>query len=101
MALQEFKARIGQSALELPPALLINGDLDATLLRFLRARKFNVDHAFAMLLSECVFGGIGTLVRLAGLQASKQPSQQHSSLASKPSSSLQCCRQEQESRRAG
>ena len=52
MALEEFKVRIAHAGLQLPPALLVNGDVDATLLRFLRARKYHVEHAFAMLESE-------------------------------------------------
>lgn len=52
MALDHFKSRIAQAGLHLPPALLVNGDLDATLLRFLRARKYHVEHAFAMLESK-------------------------------------------------
>jgi len=52
VALDDFKLRIAEAGLQLPPALLCNGDVDATLLRFLRARKYNVDHAMAMLESE-------------------------------------------------
>lgn len=52
MALDELKIRIAQAGLQLPPALLVNGDLDATLLRFLRARKYNVELALAMLESK-------------------------------------------------
>lgn len=61
MALDEFRERIAQAGLQLPPALLVNGDVDATLLRFLRARKYNVENAFAMLQSECTLGA-GALV---------------------------------------
>jgi hypothetical protein len=56
VALDELKIRIAQAGLQLPPALLVNGDLDATLLRFLRARKYNVDLALAMLESEWLDG---------------------------------------------
>lgn len=52
IALEQLKVRIARAGLQLPPALLVNGDIDATLLRFLRARKYHVDAAFAMLESE-------------------------------------------------
>jgi hypothetical protein len=53
-ALTAFKQRIHDAGLQPPAALFINKDVDATLIRFLRARKFNVDHALAMLESELV-----------------------------------------------
>lgn len=53
VSLDNFKVRIAQAGLQLPPALLVNGDVDATLLRFLRARKYHVEHALAMLESKC------------------------------------------------
>lgn len=51
-ALTAFKARIVESGLQIPQELIINGDVDATLYRFLRARKYDVHLAFAMLESE-------------------------------------------------
>jgi hypothetical protein len=53
IALGHFKAAIAKAGLHIPPALLVNGDLDATLLRFLRARKWSIEAALAMLESEC------------------------------------------------
>lgn len=47
--LDEFRLRIAQAGLQLPPVLFCNGDVDATLMRFLRARKWNVEAAFTML----------------------------------------------------
>lgn len=38
--------------LPLPPTMVVNGDEDATLRRFLRARRWRVDAAYAMLESE-------------------------------------------------
>lgn len=52
MYLDEFRLRVAQAGLQLPPALICNGDVDATLLRFLRARKWHVEAAFTMLESE-------------------------------------------------
>lgn len=51
-ALDALKARIVAGGLALPPALIVAGDLDSTLMRFLRARKYNVDLAYAMLESK-------------------------------------------------
>jgi hypothetical protein len=51
-ALLSLKARIAEAGLQIPPELVVNGDLNATLYRFLRARKYNVQLAFAMLESE-------------------------------------------------
>lgn len=50
--LAEFKAMISAAGLALSPELAVAGDLDATLRRFLRARKGRLDAAFAMLQSE-------------------------------------------------
>lgn len=52
--LAEFKAMISAAGLALSPELAVAGDLDATLRRFLRARKGRLDAAFAMLQSECL-----------------------------------------------
>lgn len=51
-ALLAFKARLAEAGLQIPRELVVNGDLDATLYRFLRARKYNVQLAYAMLESE-------------------------------------------------
>jgi hypothetical protein len=51
-ALLSLKARIAEAGTQIPPELVVSGDLDATLYRFLRARKYNVQLAFAMLESE-------------------------------------------------
>ncbi|WIA15339.1 hypothetical protein OEZ85_002004 [Tetradesmus obliquus] len=48
-ALLAFKARLAEAGLQIPRELVVNGDLDATLYRFLRARKYNVQLAYAML----------------------------------------------------
>ncbi|KAF8056433.1 SFH3 [Scenedesmus sp. PABB004] len=48
-ALAELKARLAARAVALPHALIVAGDVDATLFRFLRARKYSVDAAAAML----------------------------------------------------
>lgn len=47
--LAEFKHLIEQGGLRLPPEMVVAGDLDATLRRFLRARKFKLEAAYAML----------------------------------------------------
>ncbi|GBF91545.1 hypothetical protein Rsub_04285 [Raphidocelis subcapitata] len=47
--LAEFKQMVADAGLVLPPELVVNGDTDATLRRFLRARKFKVEAAMAML----------------------------------------------------
>ncbi|KAI8477280.1 MAG: CRAL-TRIO domain-containing protein [Monoraphidium minutum] len=47
--LAEFKRMIADAGLQLPPELIVNGDADATLRRFLRARKQRLDAALAML----------------------------------------------------
>lgn len=51
-ALLSLRARIAEAGMQIPRELVVNGDLDATLYRFLRARKYDVHLAFAMLESE-------------------------------------------------
>jgi hypothetical protein len=51
-ALHNFKARIAEQQLIIPPAMTYNNDLDAMCTRFLRARKWNVDAAFQMLVKS-------------------------------------------------
>lgn len=50
--LAEFKKMIQDAGLHLSPELIVNGDLDATLRRFLRARKYRLEAAFQMLESK-------------------------------------------------
>lgn len=55
-AVESLKTKLAAAGhATLPAALVINRDVDATLLRFLRARKYNVDLAFAMLESKSSF----------------------------------------------
>jgi hypothetical protein len=51
-ALLSLKAHMAEAGMQIPPELVVNGDLDATLYRFLRARKYNVQLAVAMLESK-------------------------------------------------
>ncbi|KAF6256307.1 CRAL-TRIO domain-containing protein [Scenedesmus sp. NREL 46B-D3] len=48
-ALLSLRARIAEAGMQIPRELVVNGDVDATLYRFLRARKYDVHLAFAML----------------------------------------------------
>jgi hypothetical protein len=48
-ALLSLKARLAEAGVQIPWELVVHGDLDATLYRFLRARKYNVQLAYAML----------------------------------------------------
>jgi hypothetical protein len=50
--LAEFKKMISEAGLQLSPEFVVYGDLNATLHRFLRARKYKLEAAFAMLESE-------------------------------------------------
>lgn len=50
--LAEFKHMLNIAGVRLPDEMVVNGDYDATLRRFLRARKYSLDAAFAMLESE-------------------------------------------------
>ena len=51
-ALEVFKARIAEHHLDIPAAMLYNNDLDAMCARFLRARKWNVEAAYQMLVKS-------------------------------------------------
>jgi len=51
--LQSFKDLLNQEGIEIPRHMRFAGDLDATLLRFLRARKFNLEKTFEMI-TECI-----------------------------------------------
>ncbi len=50
-ALLALKQRLVDEKIGLPQSIVIAGDLDATCFRFLRARKYNVGNAIAMLKS--------------------------------------------------
>jgi hypothetical protein len=52
--LAEFKRMLSERGVALPPEMAVAGDEDATLRRFLRARKWRLDAAFQMLTS-CVW----------------------------------------------
>jgi hypothetical protein len=47
--LAEFKRTLTERGVVVPHEMVVNGDEDATLRRFLRARKWRVEAAFAML----------------------------------------------------
>ncbi|KIZ04904.1 hypothetical protein MNEG_3047 [Monoraphidium neglectum] len=47
--LAKFKKMISEAGLQLSPEFVVYGDLNATLHRFLRARKYKLEAAFAML----------------------------------------------------
>jgi hypothetical protein len=57
--LAEFKKAVQDAGLRLPPEFVINGDVNATLRRFLRARKYRLAAAMAMLESESGGAGCG------------------------------------------
>lgn len=52
-ALQVFKDLLSQKGVEIPLHMRYAGDLDATLLRFLRARKYNIEKSFEMI-CDCI-----------------------------------------------
>lgn len=66
-----LKQRLAAEQIGLPQPLIIAGDLDSTCFRFLRARKYNVGAAVAMLKSErnqgsedggCAAGHLGAVL---------------------------------------
>lgn len=54
-AVVKFKEEIRRARLDIPSAMCYSSDVDATLLRFLRARKLNVEKAITMLRGEAVW----------------------------------------------
>lgn len=48
----KFKEEIRRARMDIPAAMCYSGDVDATLLRFLRARKLSIEKALKMLKGE-------------------------------------------------
>lgn len=51
-ALETFKQVLADRGLTIPPELVYGGDVEATMLRFLKARKFDIQEALGMYKSK-------------------------------------------------
>lgn len=49
-----MKARMAEKGVSISNEMIVNGDLDATIRRFLRARKYNLENSFNLLASKCL-----------------------------------------------